>query len=121
MVWVFRDADGNVAAVYNQPVEGAEEVDPGDPGLRAFLQQNVPTAAAGDQWIQSDLALSRVLEDLIEILIAKKVVLFTDFPEGAQKKLRDRRGLRHEFSYVDTLFTAEDEVPPGEGQGEGYL
>jgi hypothetical protein len=121
MVWVFRDGDGNIAAVYNQPVEGGEEIDPGDPALRDFIQQNVPAAQAADQWIQSDLALSRVLEDLIEVLIEKKIVLFTDFPEGAQKKLRERRHLRKEFSYVDTLFSPEDEMPPGEGQGGGYL
>ena len=75
-----------------------------------------------DDWVQSDLALSRVIEDLIDILIEKKLIVFTDFPEGAQKKLIERRGLRKEFSYVEGLF-AEDNFTPegGQGSGGGFL
>lgn len=109
MPFVYRDADGNIQAVYEQPVEGGEEVSADDPALKAFVQRNVPTAALQDDMIQSDLALARVMEDLIEILIDKKVLMFTDFPDGAQQKLRARRGLRKEFSYVEDLFVTDDD------------
>ena len=97
MPYVYRDAEGAIAAVYEQPVEGGEEVAVDDSALIAFIQKNVPVAVT-DEWVQSDLALARVMEDLIEILIDKKVMMFTDFPEGAQKKLLERRGFRKEFS-----------------------
>ena len=46
----------------------------------------------------------------------KKVILFTDFPEGAQTKLRERRGLRKELSYVEGLFGEDGgEFDNGEG------
>ncbi len=45
MPFVYRDADGNIQAVYEQPVEGGEEVSADDPALKAFVQRNVPTAA----------------------------------------------------------------------------
>jgi len=32
--------------------------------------------------MESDLALARVIEDLIEVLIDKKLIMFTDFPKG---------------------------------------
>ena len=86
MPYVYRDAQGAIAAVYDQPVDGGEEVAVDDPALTAFIQKNLPTVPS-DEWVQSDLALARVMEDLIEILIDKKVLMFTDFPEGAQKKL----------------------------------
>ncbi|MSO93826.1 MAG: hypothetical protein EXQ86_10560 [Rhodospirillales bacterium] len=119
MPYIIRDTNGDIAAVYNQPVQGGEEVAPNDPALKEFILKNVPGAAGKtDEWVQADLA--RVIEDLIDILIAKKLVLFTDFPAGAQKKLIERRGLRKEFSYVENLF-AEDTFPPEGGQGGGYL
>ncbi len=107
MPYVYRDSEGAIVAVYEQPVEGGDEVALDDPALKAFIQKNVPNAVV-DDWVQSDLALARVMEDLIEILIDKKVLMFTDFPEGAQQKLLERRGFRKEFSYVEDLFVNDD-------------
>ena len=123
MPYIIRDTAGNIAAVYNQPVQGGEEVEPNDPALKEFIIKNVPAAAAlTDEWALADLALARVIEDLIDILIEKKLIVFTDFPEGAQRKLIERRGLRKEFAYVETLFE-EDSFSPegGQGSGGGFL
>ncbi len=117
MPYVYRDAEGAIAAVYEQPIEGGEEVAVDDPALKAFIQKNVPVAVT-DDWVQSDLALARVMEDLIEILIDKKVMMFTDFPEGAQKKLLERRGFRKEFSYVEGLF-GDDEFGGDDSDNSG--
>ncbi len=120
MPFVHKDANGKILAVYTEPVEGAVEVEPNDPALKAFIQQNIPTDKAGtpEDWMQSDLGLARVIEDLIEVLIDKKLIVFTDFPEGAQKKLLDRRGLRKEFDLVEGLFgDGEDENFEGGGSG----
>jgi len=116
MPFVHRDGDGNILAVYEEHLDGTEEVSPNDSALHAFIQKNIPAAVPQDDWIQSDLALSRVMEDLIDILIDKKVIMFTDFPEGAQEKLRARRGFRKEFSYVENLF-GDDENGFDEGEG----
>ncbi len=126
MPFVHKDAAGKILAVYTDPVEGGEEVAPDDPALKEFIQSNIPGGDGGDggnEWMQSDLALARVIEDLIEVLIDKKLIMFTDFPEGAQKKLLSRRGLRKEFDLVEDLFgEGEDEsFDPGEGGGSGLL
>ena len=120
MPFVHKDTDGNILAVYVEQVEGAIEVAPDDPDLIAFVQQNLPGTGASDEWVQSDLALARVLEDLIQVLIDKKVIMFTDFPPGAQQKLRMRRGLRREFSVVEELF-GEQVAGPDDKEGGGYL
>ncbi|MBI1985715.1 MAG: hypothetical protein HYW28_12880 [Rhodospirillales bacterium] len=121
MPFVHKDTDGKILAVYTEPVEGAVEVAPNDPELVAFIHQNIPGVNV-DEWVQSDLGLARVLEDLIQVLIDRKVIMFTDFPPGAQGKLRARRGLRREFSVVEELF-GEQEFGTGEGEdsGSGYL
>jgi hypothetical protein len=104
MPFVHRDEQGNILAIYEEYLEGTEEVAPNDPTLVAFVQKNIPGAGSQNEWVESDLALSRVMEDLIDMLIEKKVIMFTDFPEGAQQKLLSRRGFRKEFSYVENLF-----------------
>jgi hypothetical protein len=58
----------------------------------------------------SDQALIRVLEDLIETLVAKNVIHFTDLPEAAQTKLLERRSLRRSLNGLQ-LLQDEDESP----------
>ena len=116
MPFALLDAEGHILAVYNDMVEGAVEVAPDDTALKAFLYQNHPDAQQKEQWVQSDLALARVVEDLIDVLIEKGVFMFTDLPEGAQKKLLERRGLRKEFAYVENLFGNEENFG-GDNQG----
>jgi hypothetical protein len=121
MPYVHRDEKGTILAVYEDHIEGTEEVPPNDPALLAFVQKNIPSSGAEkDEWVQSDLALSRVMEDLVDILIDKKVIMFTDFPEGAQEKLLARRGFRKEFSYVENLF-GDDEDGFDNGNDEGLF
>ena len=112
MPFVHKDAAGNILAVYTEPVEGGQEIAPDDPALKAFIQKNIPSVDGGNEWMESDLALARVIEDLIEVLIEKKLIMFTDFPAGAQRKLLDQRGLRKEFDLVEDLF--------GEGNDEDF-
>ena len=121
MPFVHKDAAGKILAVYTEPVEGAQEIAPNDPALKEFIQQNIPGAGTPEDWMQSDLGLARVIEDLIEVLIDKKLIVFTDFPEGAQKKLLDRRGLRKEFDLVEDLFGDGEEIEGGDGEDSGLL
>jgi hypothetical protein len=43
---------------------------------------------------ETDVGLVRVLEDLIDVLIRKGVLQFTELPEAAQAKLLQRRTAR---------------------------
>ena len=94
---------------------------PNDPALVAFIHDNIPSTDPDDDWARSDLDLVRVTEDLIEVLIDKKVIMLTDFPEGAQKKLLDWRGRRKEFDMVEDLFGDGEEIIGGDGEDSGLL
>ena len=120
MPYVHKDAEGKILAVYEDFIEGAEEVAPDDPELAAFITKNIPNAGMVDEWVQSDLALSRVVEDLVDVLIEKNLIMFTDLPDGAQQKLMERRGLRKEFTYVENLF-GDDENGFDDGDNEGMF
>jgi hypothetical protein len=59
---------------------------------------------------QSDTAIARVLEDLVDVLITRGVIQFTDLPEAAQAKLLTRRQTRARLK--DSL-----QLLPGDGEG----
>lgn len=56
----------------------------------------------------SDHGMVRVLEDLIETLIGKNLIRFTDLPEAAQAKLLERRTLRRSVNAL-SIFRGEDD------------
>ena len=104
MLYVKRDETGNIIALNNKPEPGAEEQKSiMDEEILAFLDTSVKT----DPWVQllslSDISIIRILEDLIDLLIRKKVILFTELPEGAQKKISERKRVRQKIS-PDTLM-----------------
>ncbi len=45
-------------------------------------------------WTESDAAYIRVVEDLIELLVDKRIIKFTDLPPMVQQKTRDRQKAR---------------------------
>ncbi len=96
MVYVKRDSRGAIVAV-SQQADGQcqEAVDPGDPAVRAFM-----AALAEDQsrLDATDQDFVRVLEDVVELLIAKGLILFTELPDSAQQKIMNRQRLRSELS-----------------------
>ncbi len=123
MPFVKRDEDGKVVGVHLTMTEdGLEEVDAANPELGVFLQESLLEAVAKRGWFESDLALVRVIEDLVDALIEKGVIMFTDLPDAAQEKLRKRFGLRKEFAYMETLFADDDDdLGGGDEPGEQYL
>lgn len=65
--------------------------------------QSVRTPEALDRLASSDQALIRVLEDLIETLVSRNLIHFTDLPEAAQTKLLERRSLRRSLNSLQLL------------------
>ncbi|WP_188149633.1 hypothetical protein [Teredinibacter waterburyi] len=58
----------------------------------------------------SDQDIARVAEDLIQLLIAKKVILFTELPEAVQAKLVSREALRNKLDQDTACFLDESEA-----------
>jgi len=95
VVYVKRDAGGAIVAVSQEAGDGhTEAVDPGDPELREFLDA---LSADATTLHASDQDLVRVLEDLVDLLMAKGVILFTELPASAQRKIMRRQRLRSEL------------------------
>ena len=59
---------------------------------------------------ETDADLVRVLEDLIDVLITRGVIQFTDLPEAAQAKLLGRRQTRATLTHRLELLPDDDSV-----------
>ncbi|PLY07111.1 MAG: tryptophan synthase subunit beta like protein [Desulfuromonas sp.] len=105
-MYVQRDDTGRIVSVSLEENQDCREaVDSQAPELAQFCQLVV---GENDTLAKSDLPMVRVLEDLIELLVSRGVIRFTDFPEEAQHKLLERLCLR-ERSHRLCLFGDEAE------------
>ncbi|NQV55858.1 MAG: hypothetical protein HQ503_08375 [Rhodospirillales bacterium] len=110
MPFVRRGGDGLIDAVFaNAEANAEEELPHGHPELLKYLGIDAQAIIDSDEWLRADLALARVTEDLISIMMEKGLISFTDLPVGAQEKIIERQGLRSELSYVAKLFGNEED------------
>lgn len=93
--WVARDGKCQIVAVFDRPHAAAPEVvKESDPELLAFVTGSTSEEALRQHLASSENDLLRILEDLINVLIDNNVVLLTDFPAMAQRKLMQRQSIR---------------------------
>jgi hypothetical protein len=72
-------------------------------------EEEKPADALG-RLAESDQALIRVVDDLIDTLIGKDLLRFTDLPEAAQAKLLERRTLRRSVNALNLLQDDDQQV-----------
>jgi hypothetical protein len=97
MPYVSRDESGRITGVFDHAEVGVtEQVGADDPGLAQFLaDQGLSSPEAIRQLLsQSDLSMVRLVDDLIDLLIEKAVIKFTDLPSAAGEKYLQRQMAR---------------------------
>jgi len=109
MLYIRRDdMSGRVVAVSEQPLEGFRPLE----GLADEEEAAVRELAAIQLTLAgTDIEFVRVIEDLVELLVAQHQIRFTDLPEVAQRKMLERQQLRHSFNQtLQLLPDDEDDV-----------
>jgi hypothetical protein len=105
MPFVKRDEHGVVVAVSRESAAGCtEELATDDPAISEFLMEISNASSSLDA---SDQHFIRVLEDVVDLLIAKGLVLFTELPADAQQKIMRRQKMRSEVSSLQGLISKD--------------
>jgi hypothetical protein len=108
MPYVERDGSGTIIGVRKLASPQASEFLPDtDPEVLGFFGQSGDVHAA---LAESDQAFARVTEDLIELLVRKGFIMFTELPAEVQRKLHARAGLRSRLGGATAGFLSEDET-----------
>ena len=111
MPYVTRDNDGRIIAVHAIQSESAQERLPADdPALRAFVAETGDSANLQSALVSSDLELVRVLEDLIAVLVDKRIIMMTDLPQAAQQKLSSRHDMRSRLNDLGEIVAEHEEI-----------
>lgn len=114
MPYVQRDASGHISAIFQKPEATAEEFLPSDhPDIQLFLGGIVPQKAkstATAKLSESDLSLIRVIEDIVDMMIDKNLIMFTDLPEHAREKILQRKNTRKKISTPLDIIEDEDKI-----------
>jgi glutamate/tyrosine decarboxylase-like PLP-dependent enzyme len=98
MLYIKKDAAGNIISLHNEPESGASEKKSlTDAEVLEFLSKHTDKDPTVQLLSHSDTSIIRILEDLIDLLIRKNVILFTELPEEAQVKIMERKQLRQKI------------------------
>ena len=104
MLSIERNEAGAIVAIRNSAgIEGVEPASLLDEEVLAFLRASGELDALAQLLALSDNAIVRVLEDLIDLLIDKKLILFTELPAAAQEKLSGRKRIRQQLGSGDLM------------------
>ena len=114
MPYVQRDSSGRVSAIFQKPQKNAGELLPDDhPDLKSFFGGILPQIHQENGTLhltQTDIGLIRVIEDLIDVLIDKNILMLTDLPVEAREKIMFRKSTRERLSGPDGLIESEPDI-----------
>jgi hypothetical protein len=109
MVYVQRDAEGRLLRVEHQPfTDMTESLSVEDEELHAWLEMREDMHERLSKLKNSDLELVRVLEDLVDVLVNRGVVRYTDLPDAAREKLHERAQVRAKLGGLSSLLGDEE-------------
>ena len=107
MLYVERDKEGRIIAIHSTPQANAAEAKTVvDEEILDFLNKTVSADSRKLLLSLSDMAIIRLLEDLIDLLIQKNIITFTELPAQAQERLKERKRLRESMAAPN--LTVED-------------
>ncbi|MCK5647380.1 MAG: hypothetical protein KAI22_00740 [Gammaproteobacteria bacterium] len=108
MPFIKRDENRQIIAIFHERQDDAdEELLVGNKEIIEFLESGDYSEYTNHLLNRSDSDFIRVLEDLIDVLLDKHVLLLTDLPEAAQQKLLKRKKIRKK--HIQSILSEEDD------------
>ncbi len=109
MLYVKWSPEGDLEDFAFVAKPGYEATSLSDERVQAWLQDEANQHKINAVLEQVDREMVRVVEDLIDLLIAKGLILFTDLPEAVQNKILFKRNLRSKLQ-PSLLHESDDEL-----------
>ncbi len=109
MFYAERDKEGRIVAIRKHKESGREDLTPvSEQELQEFLASDHEQGTYEILLEEADKQMIRVLDDLIEVLIRKNIIMLTDLPEEARAKLGTRKDVRRRMQEVGADLTVDD-------------
>ena len=110
MLYVERNEKGEIVSVRRKDGDtpDSEAKQAVDEEILDFLSNNAAEDSIFHLLDASDIGIVRVLEDLIDLLVSKNLIMFSELPVQAQKKLRSRQHMREQIAGGSLIISDED-------------
>jgi hypothetical protein len=110
MIYIERNNAGEIIALHNNSTNTASEQKPlSDPEVMDFLDSHHDAGPVRTLLTRTDPGMIRVIDDLVDVLITKNVIKFTDLPSEAQEKLLNRKKVRSDL-HNDTIIMDDEGI-----------
>ena len=114
MFYVSRDKSGKVNGIFHKESAKAKEALPENhPDIALFFGGMHSEKLIRHSFMdltKSDLEFIRVIEDLVDLLIAKNILTFTELPEKVREKILSRKDARGNLSGCNDLVVSDKGV-----------
>ena len=110
MIYVERNDAGEIIALHKSSTNSAtEQKQLSDSEVIAFLESNHDAGPIKTLLSATDPGMIRVIDDLVDVLVTKKIIKFTDLPDEAQQKLFNRKKVRSDLN-KDTIIMDDEGI-----------
>src|SRR4030042_769988 len=104
MLYVERSENGKIVALHSSPhPQAGEQKSVMDEEILDFLHTTVSADSRKLLLSLSDMGIIRLLEDLINLLIQKNVIFFTELPPQAQERITERKQIREKIASQELM------------------
>lgn len=108
MVYIKRNAQNEIIDIQFSAKEDYEYSSLFDPDVKNFIEQSQNEELIKKILKTMDIEMVRVIEDLVDILVDRRLILFTDLPEPVQNKLLFKRSIRENLAPETSLIDDEE-------------
>lgn len=109
MPYIQRNEDGKIIALTFTEGASSEFLPVEHPEILRFLASQGDTSSL--EMMLDDLKLIRVIEDLIDILISKNIIIFSELPLPVQQKILLKKGRRDKlFGNGGSIISPEEGI-----------
>lgn len=103
MLYAERNKKGEITSITSNPQEDKQEQVSETEALD-FLTKSGDLNSHKELLSRMDSSFIRVLDDLIDLLISKNIIMFTELPEKARQKVSERKNIRHQLRKDSSLM-----------------
>lgn len=109
MLYIERNELGEITAIKRDTGEPGQESTAASGGdILEFLAVNASKDSMLELLATMDSGIIRIVEDLIDILINKNLIMFSELPREAQEKIFYRKQIRQRIKNQTIIVDDED-------------
>ena len=111
MIYVKRNDHQKIIDLVFKPIEGYEEISIHSQEITDFINASEDSSELIQEILNRlDLKMIRVIEDVIELLIDKNLILMTELPQEVQNQMMFKQRLRSMNNPVTTIADEEEMI-----------